>query len=502
MYMKLTSDLLSTSEGNINVDMAKKTFKIVFLQTVTVPYMGIMSISAVLKKYGFLTNVFSIDYEKQSVVQNILKAGPDLLACSVMTPDVEETMKVINAVKEKKQDAFTVMGGPHTTFLPEILNTEKNLDAVCIGEGEHAMLELASSLKGGRVNNRIKNLHFKQNGEIIRNEARSLIEDLDSLPFPDRDLYFEKYHFLFNEMIDYSNSRGCPFNCSYCHNKGMRNLYKGKGSWLRFRKNENVIEEIKATINKYPAKYVRFLDDTLNVKPKRFKEFLLMYKKEVNVPFVCNLRIDLANEEQIEQLKNAGVSRISIGIEHGDEDFRKKVLYRDYKNQQILDFSKWVNKRGIRIHTFNIMGFPGETLDMAFSTVEINAKIKPTMAYAHILNPYPGTDILEYAKSVGSLNELNLNALSAHQPLYLSGSKVKSVIKDKDIPEIINLRCFFMILVWYPWMKPLVKVLIKIPNNRFYEFLWLATGSFRLSWKFAGWMERRTLLKKLFKRLV
>lgn len=168
-------------------------------------------------------------------------------------------------------------------------------------------------------------------------------------------------------------------------------------------------------------------------------------------------------------------------------------------NKQIFDFGEWVNKKKIRLHTTNIMGFPGETLDMAFSTIEINAKLRPELAICGILNPYPGTDIYKYAKDNGYLREdFNFNRMTGQKTWSAFKSKIKSEIKNEYMPQMTNLRCFFGLLVFFPWLKPFIKILIKLPYNSFYEFIWQITGPFKVAWRFADWIEKRHLLKRLF----
>ena len=112
----------------------KKGFKVAFLQAGDIPFIGIMSLSAVLKDHGFTTDVFSIDLE-EDVVESILKYDPDIIGASVMTTTSKTMMNIISWVKKRKQGIFTIMGGPHVAFFPQFFCQEKDLDAVCVGEG-------------------------------------------------------------------------------------------------------------------------------------------------------------------------------------------------------------------------------------------------------------------------------------------------------------------------------------------------------------------------------
>jgi len=351
----------------------------------------------------------------------------------------------------------------------------------------------------GQLNTGIKNLWIRSNGQIFKNSLRELIRNLDDLPFPDRDIYFQRYPHLAEREIKFNAGRGCPFLCSFCFNKGMIELYKGKGRWVRFKSIDRIMHEIEGVNDRYPIKWVSFNDDTFNIDKKRLIEFLKVYKQDIGIPFFCNLRIDYTDEDQIERLKQAGVDKIVVGIEHGDEDMRKNILHKNISNKQIYDFGRWVNERKIRLHTSTIMGFPEETVDLVFSSIEMNSRLKPELALANILSPYPGTDIYRYIKDGGYLEEdFNFNEMTGHNLHAVDSKSIKTAVKNKNMPLIINLRCFFPLLVYQPWLKPLVKLLIHLPHNYFYEFIWRITSYFKTDWKWYGsWKERKDQLRKL-----
>src|SRR4030042_4021033 len=123
---------------------------------------------------------------------------------------------------------------------------------------------------------RIKNVCLKRDGQIIKNEPRDLIQDLDSLPFPDKDLYAKEYTDFKGEYTIIT-SRGCPFSCTYCCNNFLRKLYQGKGTYKRYRSPENVIAELKFAKEKYKMKGVLFFDEELLLEWERAKRLLYLY---------------------------------------------------------------------------------------------------------------------------------------------------------------------------------------------------------------------------------
>lgn len=475
------------------------SYKVAFVQGSSKTQHGIMILSAVLKKSGFSTNVFSVELDQHTIIDEILKYQPELVCFSVCSPEYNAMVPLIDDVKKKMPRVFVIAGGPHPTFYPKIINENENLDAICRGEGEDALLELAISLRKKKLNVNIKNLYVRYDGKVIENELRELIADLDVLPFEDRDIYFEKYHFMAAQDMKFLFGRGCPFNCSYCFNKSMKEIYRQKGSWVRFKSLAYIIKEIQYVMGKYRISCFNFNDDTFNLNKKFVAEFLEYYRINVAIPFLCQLRIDFTDEAQIELLKKAGVDRITVGIEHGNEAIRQTILKRNISNEQIYSFGKWINARKIRLHTTNIIGLPNEDLQLAFETIKINQRIKPELAVYNVLTPYPDTDIYHFLKDNDLLtSDFSVDTIVAHNTGDGS-TRVRSFVKNAFMPQLLNLRCFLMLLIFLPFLEPLVKLLIRLPNNLIYEFIWKATSYFRIEWKYAAdWKERRIILKRLF----
>lgn len=473
--------------------------KIAFLHDEYTTQYGVMSLSATLKQNGFSTDVFVSQIEKSDLVSKVVEYEPDILAISAMTPGYGDLAKFARLIKDRLPQLFVVVGGPHPTFFPEAMHKDRHIDAICRGEGEDALLELVSSLKNNRLNTHIKNLWVRSGSTIVENATRPFIEDLDTLPYPDREVYFKRYPDLAKREIKFMIGRGCPFDCTYCFNAKMREFQSGK--WVRFSSVERVISEIRDVQKRHPIEWVSFLDDTFNTNAEYLQSLLDRYKKEIDIPFLCRLRIDLASEKQIGQLKKAGVERITVGIEHGNEEFRRKYLNRAMSNTKIVEFGRWLRERKIRLITNNMVGFPNEDLALAFDTIDINIKLKPDLASICLLNPYPATRIYEYCKQESLLpKDFSFDMLTGHSSFADNRRRIKSVIKNRYMSRLVNLRCFIMVLIYCPWLRPAVELLVKLPPNPVYEFIGSLLGEFRVSWRYARTgKERAVLLKRILK---
>ena len=165
---------------------------------------------------------------------------------------------------------------------------------------------------------------------------RPLIADLDELPYPDKScLDYQKTIDENDGTIRYIFSRGCVFSCAYCSNKALSDVYGGK--YFRIRSPQKAIGEIEKDMRTYTFTKVMFDDDTIHADRKWFREFFDLYKRQVHIPFKCNIRPDIIDAEIVDLLKDAGVARVNIGVEHGNEEFRKKYLKRDMTNRQIIE---------------------------------------------------------------------------------------------------------------------------------------------------------------------
>ena len=246
----------------------------------------------------------------------------------------------------------------------------------------------------------IENWWFKQGGQIERNPVRPAEDDLDRLPFPDRELLFEQDDFTRQSGIKhFITSRGCPYDCTYCFNHALAEIYRGKGKRLRQMSVDQVIEEVKWVQERYPMQFVVFLDDLFIVYADWLRELADKFPSEVGLPFFCNVRANLVTPEKIELLKQAGCASVGMGLETGNPDLRNEILKRNMSDEQIIEASRLIREAGIELLTTNMLGLPGGTLENDFETLALNHACKPAYANAFLYQPYPRTELGEYARN-------------------------------------------------------------------------------------------------------
>jgi len=388
---------------------------------------AVHTLHAVLKRAGF--NVYSIffkslninstvnpptDSEISCLIQLIKKLGPFIVGISFRSTFFELACRITEEIK-KNLDTLIVWGGIHPTIRPE--QCVELTDVVCVGEGEGAIVDLAERLFAGEKIDGIRNLWIKKEDETIKNDPRPLIQDIDSLPFPDfsnENKYFingPKTTSLLSlaQRTGYSimTSRGCPFHCTYCYNSIAQKIYKNKGSYVRRRSVHDVIEEIvQAKRNLKNLSYISFLDDLFTFNIDWIKEFHDRYKKDVNLPFYCHIHPRFADEEMISLLKDAGCAGITMGIQTGSEESRHKYFERYENNNEIINSARILHKHKIECTYDLIMDNPLETDIDKGETFNLLLELpKPFELCIHSLTYFPETKLTKLLLEKGIIAE-------------------------------------------------------------------------------------------------
>lgn len=395
-------------------------------------HMGIGYLSSVLKRDGHEVSLLNIykKIDKEMLIENVITQKPDLIAYSATSHMFPFVKQFCSWLLEEGLKFRCICGGVHATLAPqEVLETD-GIDMVCIGEGELALTELCGRLERGKDISDIKNIWIKTIDGVKKNPIAPLLEELDDLPFPDRDI------FNVNELIHESSgrlpmlaSRGCPYNCSYCSNHALKSIYPNKGRFTRYRSVENVVYEIKEVLSRYPIfKSVLFHDDILFLNKIWSRNFINLYKQEVGIPFSCNIRPEIVDEEVASLLKEGGCFRICIGIESGNDHIRQQILRRRISTEQIRRALLLCKSKGIEVYTFNMVGIPFEKPRDILETIKLNSEMSSDSFQVSIFYPYKGTELYTISEGEGFLTDrrvddyltdsmLHLNTLSRSQVL-------------------------------------------------------------------------------------
>ncbi|MDD5281882.1 MAG: radical SAM protein [Candidatus Omnitrophica bacterium] len=363
--------------------------------------LGIGYLSAILKQHRHKTDLLTLNnYDRQKIKQKIKTFSPDLIAMSSTSDQIGLSRQIISYIKNNFQLPI-VLGGVHATYLPQESIAIEGLLGICLGEGEYPLLELVECLEKGKDYRHISNFWFREGDEIIKNDLRPLVINLDSLPFPDREVFdipeINKAWFV---GMQFMGSRGCLYSCTNCNTPSFRKIYKlGKENYVRLRSVDNLLAEIDSVIKRYKfGGYVAFEDDSFVVDKNWLREFSSKYSKAIRYPFFCNARADQIDEESISLLKNANCRLIRVGIESGDEYLRNVILRKGITNNDIVKTFQLAKKYGIKALSFNMLGLPFETEELIRKTVKLNQEVRPDFIALSYFRPYPGTDLYNLCK--------------------------------------------------------------------------------------------------------
>jgi anaerobic magnesium-protoporphyrin IX monomethyl ester cyclase len=377
---------------------------------------------------------------------------PDFIAVSCTETTFLRAMKLIDQTRHK--NIKNLFGGVFPTFAPELVMSYKNIDMVCVGEGENAIIDLANSISNEEEYSDVTNLWIRQKDGTITKNSISRPVNIDDIPtITDIALFGEKRFYRpmggkIRRLLPVETHRGCPYTCSFCNSPGQNRLY-GDGDFLKgmsfFRKKsmDLVKTEIENHIKKYDVEYIYFWADTfLAWNNKEFDEFCDMYS-EFKLPFWCQTRIETIEEDKFRRLKELGLDRVTFGLEHGNEKFRREIVKRDYSNDDAVKKIKIIEKLGITFSVNNIIGFPDETRELAFDTIELNRRFNSDNTSCSILVPFHGTELHDYAVKKGYIDPNIICAVSN------SGESLLNM-PQWDKKDMTRLRDVFAMYIKFP----------------------------------------------------
>ncbi len=434
--------------------------KILFVQRQVFALPGIASLAAASARAGHTCLVLMENAEKD-LPREIAAFGPDAVGITLCSSDLNWFRAVVPSIRRAAPAAFLLAGGIHPTIHPALLEETKELDAICVGEGEEAVVELLAALEKANkaVITGIRNLHVRRQGKIYRNPLRPLIADLDAYP-EDREVYFRRYPRLADDtLLQYLSSRGCPFPCSFCVNETLNRLFKGLGPVQRRQSPEFALGELTRLRDRYrKAETVFFIDDLFLLDRDWLKSFLPRYRKEIGLPYICSAGPGTIDAEVADLLRDTGCASVEFGIETGSEEKRRGVFNKKaFTDAEFRRQIGLVKERGIEVYAPSMFVFPGETVADAFRTVELYHELKVDHPFSSFLFPYPDTRIFETAVRAGCIPpDFKAEDLPGN---YFT----RSVCAIPDRRTIENVQYLFYFFVRFPGFYRRFRWLARLP---------------------------------------
>ena len=379
--------------------------------------------------------------------QAIENFGPDLIAVSCTETTFRRGLKLVE--ETRNLGVPNVFGGVFPTFAPQLVIRHSEVDMVCVGEGENALLDLASCLAGGRDYSDVTNLWVRLPGGDIKRNEKTRPVDINGLPTTTdigifgEDRFYRPMGGKIRRLLPVETHRGCPYTCAFCNSPAQNEIYGGGISFFRKKSMRLIKEEIENHVKQWKVDYIYFWADTfLAWTPREFDEFCEMYS-DIKLPFWCQTRIETITEEKLRKLKDVGLDRMTFGMEHGNEEFRQRVVKREYANEDAIRLMQIPRELDITFGVNNIIGFPDETRKLAFETVEINRHFASDNLSCSIFVPFHGTELRRYAEERGYISPDTICSISNSDDTMLT-------MPQWDRDDISRLRTVFSMYVKFP----------------------------------------------------
>lgn len=362
-------------------------------------HFGLGIIASFIKQHDFDVKVIELrtvnDYQK--VDECIRKWKPQVVGFSVVSSQFYHVKKFTKRIKTIDNNCLIVCGGIHPTIYPECLMECNDIDGAFMGESESPFLEFLMKVERGEDFRSVDNFCYMKDGTLVKNRIRERSDKLDIFGIAIR------YFFNYQEDVDSANgeaqfsfNRGCPFECTYCSNKAIAQVYGLKHNKCRYKSVDLCLEEIDYVIKNFKnIRKLWIIDDIFALNRIWLKEFCQKYPKRFSYPFMCHIRPGTVNFNTLKLIRDAGCYRVMMGIESGNDWIRNTVMKRNITRKQIVDTYEWAHILSLETLATNVIGVPGETEETVWDTIHLNREVKPTDSAASIFYPYEGSELAE-----------------------------------------------------------------------------------------------------------
>jgi anaerobic magnesium-protoporphyrin IX monomethyl ester cyclase len=364
------------------------------------PPLGLAYVAAALEKAGFQVEMLDnyqlnkpIDYVKLE----IKRLNPEIVGITCSSVTYQRCVETAKAVKEVLPSCKVVVGGWHPSYMPDSMLQHSEIDYVVMGEGEHAMVELATLItkdNDERAIATIPGIACRYDGKTIKNPPK-IISDLNQVPYPARHLlpmhiYDRKIGYLSVRPVDVVNViRGCPYDCAYCETKKLW------GRKCRAFSPQRVVEEIDHMVKNYGSKGIYFIGDNFTIYKRQTVEICNLIKKhKLDIEWACDTRVDLISRDMLREMKDAGCRTIFFGVQSGSPRILKK-LNTHITTEQVVQAFKLCREEGIQIACSFMLGIPGETVDDMEATFRFAKKLGPDWCQFNVFIACPDSNLYE-----------------------------------------------------------------------------------------------------------
>lgn len=370
--------------------------------------LGTLYVASSLIKAGhevrFLNGAFM---RHEEILKEVSLFKPHFVGIYSTTFGWRRALKTASDIKNLDHGIFVTVGGPYPIAMQEgCLKDSHNIDAVVTGEGEITVVEMLMRLSEGKGLEGVEGVVYRDKDEIIKNPPRPLITDLDSIPFPARELLGDADRYIpppatykRRPVAVIITARGCNRRCIFCFQ-----IDKERKTGIRFRSIENVMEEVELCL-KQGYREIKFIDDTLAADYDRAMRLTEEIRRRgLDFTWFASACVNQVDKPLLKAFKETGCWAILFGAESGVQK-NLNAIRKGITLEQTRRAVRWAKEVGLTVYTPFIIGIPGETYEDALKTIDFAIELNPDIANFHALTPFPGTELYDSIDRYGMISE-------------------------------------------------------------------------------------------------
>ena len=410
--------------------------------------MGVTTLATYLnERTSHSANIIDFTFRRRSwreaLREKVASFEPDMVGITATSLYMGYIRRIARMVK-REFGLPIALGGYHPSLMPEQCIAEPTVDAVCVGDGEYAFTEYLDAREGGGSFEGIAGIWAKVDGEVVKNPPRPLVQDIDSLPIQNYDLWddLDKY-FYYMQLLYFIGTRGCPFNCTYCSSLPMKEAIPGRH--FRQRDPRAFAQEIKQQWEKYRGRGMRIahtFDPVFTFSRKWLESFADEYINlgmAEKLPYSCFTRADTLDEARVKMLKDSNCAVVRLGVEAGSERIRNEIYEKNISTDRIRHAVRLCKEAGLTITAYNMLGGPTETRATLMETFDLNKELDVHRPVFFIYRPLPKTkSVQKIADSGGAIDCERFDQIDS---LHFGSCVRTGDISPKDV-ERFQVRCF------------------------------------------------------------
>lgn len=414
--------------------------------------LGIMS--TMLSRSGHSTRLLTLHtLDVTSIERSVSSFTPDVIYLLIEGTAVDLSRRVL-AIVTKTSSAPVVVGGSFASLMPSTALSMPGVHGVLVGEPENVFPayvdQLAANPSSPDRESCLGGLYLRADGRLPRFIPTNIVEELDALPFADRELFHPS---TTQDEFEVVTSRGCPMSCAYCVNEAVRALYDDPPNYVRRRSPDHICDEIDRICESYPAtRRIRFPDHAFALDFDWLDEFTEVYTQRCGLPFSCHVRPPFLDEASADRLAEAGCDLAEIEVVSGSNFIRNEILNMDTSLRHIERAFDLLRERNIRTHAINYVGVPYSTEITELETVRLNQRLAPDLVDVRVYYPFPNTKAAGIAREMGWLSNrgehefsedksvLDMPALPARTINKLASAMPRDILSNRHPPWLRILK--------------------------------------------------------------